>query len=72
MFSNITFSNGKIENEEDLIRRNIGMDRGRRKKAANYLGLNWKEYRQAEQLIMESSIMMGDKNRLLDKKRKRG
>ena len=70
MFSNITYSNRKIENEEDLIRRNIGMDRGRRKKAANHLGLKWKEYRQAEQLIMGDSTMMGDKNRLLDKKRR--
>jgi len=66
MFDKIKYSNGKKENEGLLIKRNIGLGRGRRKKAAKHLDLKWDEYRQAEELLLENSKRKGDENRLKD------
>lgn len=64
--SKINYGNSKIEKEETLIKRCIGLGRRIRKKACEILGVTWKEYRKIEMELMKD--LPGQSCRLRDMK----
>jgi len=60
----VYYGNGKVEKEETLIERNIGLGREVRKKACAILEITWEEYRKLEMKLMKS--LPGQSCRLKD------
>ena len=58
----------KKEDESNLILRNVGLTRQHRKSAAIHLGLQFKDYQQAEEKLMSKKRIY--LKRVADKKRK--